>query len=59
MITTHVLDTARGRPAAGVPIVPRHAATAGRSSAAARPTPTGARATWWPTARRWSTAATA
>jgi 5-hydroxyisourate hydrolase len=26
MITTHVLDTARGRPAAGVPVVLEHAA---------------------------------
>jgi 5-hydroxyisourate hydrolase len=29
MITTHVLDTARGRPAAGVPVVLEHAAQDG------------------------------
>ena len=36
MITTHVLDTARGRPAEGVPVVlERAAATAGSCWAAA------------------------
>ena len=43
-ITTHVLDTARGRPAAGVPSCSSAATTtAGRGSPPPPPTPTAAR----------------
>ena len=45
-ITTHVLDTSRGCPAAGVPVVLERAPIrAGSRSVVARPTPTGVRAT--------------
>ena len=60
MITTHVLDTARGRPAAGVPIVLERAT--GDGWELARPRRHRRRrarcATSWPTAPRRRTGAT-
>ena len=53
------LDTARGLPASGVPIVLEHASDDGwESSVAPSPTPTVAPATSWPRAPRCPTAAT-
>ena len=52
-ISTHVLDTARGQPAAGVAVVLEAAApTAGANWPAARPTPTAASPPCFPAASR-------
>ena len=60
MITTHVLDTARGLPAVGVPVVLEHAAGDGWERLGSGATDADGRARdLWPTAPRWRTAATA